>query len=210
MPGHLQNPEVAEELQNVLVYVHQCVRERLNPFVNAKFDRQLGERLRMLLPTDLVAPGLSECEDVWHHLRIDLVSTLMHGIVSDIRNAVPVVSAGPRCNVLERLLSCVTAARASGKEYSGSTLASVVRFVVHLFLSLLDVAEGRIQSSTERDRKMALVATAVIQLGRQRACCVDEESFRERVEALIARAEAEPNHVAAFLEDTISNLLKCR
>lgn len=208
MPQYLKNQDLAQQLEILLEYIQQRIQDCEIPLVNAKFDRQLGERLKLLLPTSLAAPGRTDWEDTWHEMRFRLVCKLMHAIVSDVRNAVPVVAAAARCNVLQHLLSCITTTRAHHQGYNGTTLIAVVRFVLFLFNSLLTVADGKVLSATARDRKKAHIATQVIQSSRTVAGCMDNDSWSQRVEILISMAKTKPTHVAAFLEDTIEKLLR--
>jgi len=205
-PVHLKHTAVVEQLEDVQMLVEQRLQQQQNPLVNAKFDFQLGERLRMLLPSRFAYDGCSIWEGALHYQRASLVSVLLQAMATDACNAVPMVEACARSNVLMPLhLYALAGSQLPG---GGKLLVGMVRFVVTLFLSLLDVAEGRVPTATDRDRQRASFATRVIQSGRISSNCDDKERFRAHAETLICMAESKPDHVAAFLESTISKLLQ--
>jgi len=206
-PVHLKHTAVVEQLEDVQMLVEQRLQQQQqNPLVNAKFDFQLGERLRMLLPSNFACNGCSIWEGALHYQRASLVIVLLQAMATDACNAVPMVEACARSNVLMPLhLYALTGSQLHG---GGKLLVGMVRFVVTLFLSLLDVAEGKVPTATDRDRRQASFATRVIQSGRISSNCDDKERFRAHAETLICMAESKPDHVAAFLENTISKLLQ--
>lgn len=209
MPSHLREPDTNEQLATLLEYIQHRLAQYRIPLVNCKFDRQLGERLRLLLPANMSAPGKDEWDDAWHHVRIKIVVLLLHAIVKDVRNVVAVLSAGPRSNVVTHLLSCVATAKACNHHaYDGSVLVCVVQLVVFFFLTLLDVAEGRVEGCSTRDRKKADAATKVIQDSRKVGGCADEQVFRDRIDQLLLIVNERPTHVVDFIMATLENLLQ--